>query len=57
MQIPLRSLDCLSLQVQSTMGTIKLQDVIKAGKGAPLMMFQLYVLADREFTKNLIQGR
>lgn len=41
--------------VQSTMGTIKLQEVIKAGRDAPLMMFQLYVLADREFTQNLIQ--
>ena len=39
------------------MGTIKLQEVVKAGKGAPLMMFQLYVLADRGFMKTLIQGR
>jgi isopentenyl diphosphate isomerase/L-lactate dehydrogenase-like FMN-dependent dehydrogenase len=44
------------LQVQSTMGTVGLKDVCNAGRGAPLMFFQLYVLKDREFSKNIIQG-
>lgn len=41
--------------VQSTMGTVGLRDVYQAGRGAPLMLFQLYVLKDRDFTRDLIQ--
>jgi len=41
--------------VQSTMGTVGLKDVRSAGSAAPLMFFQLYVLKDRDFTRNLIQ--
>lgn len=46
----------MHLQVQSTMGTVKLEEVRAAGEGAPLMMFQLYVIKEREFTQRLIQG-
>lgn len=38
------------------MGTVGLKDVRSAGSAAPLMFFQLYVLKDRDFTRNLIQG-
>lgn len=38
------------------MGTVGLKDVCNAGRGAPLMFFQLYVLKDREFTKMIVQG-
>lgn len=46
-----------NLQVQSTMGTVCLEDVAAAGKGAgaPLLIFQLYVFADRELTRSLVQ--
>ena len=44
------------LQVQSTMGTVKLAEVAEAAAGAPLMMFQLYVIKDRTFCRNLILG-
>ena len=52
----LRSLHC-GLQVQSTMGTVSLENVAAAGKGAgtPLLIFQLYVLSDRELTRSLVQ--
>ena len=44
------------LQIQSTMGTVKLADVARAAEGAPLMMFQLYVIKDRDFCRKLILG-
>ena len=46
-----------SSQVQSTMGTVRLDKVAAAGEGAPFMMFQLYVIKEREYTQRLIQGQ
>ena len=43
------------MQVQSTMGTVELAEVRKAGAAGPLMMFQLYVFKERDFVKQLIQ--
>lgn len=45
-----------NVQIQSTMGTVKLAEVAKAAQGAPLMMFQLYVIKDRDFCRRLILG-
>ena len=42
-------------QVQSTMGTTALEDVARAAAGSPWLIFQLYVLASREFTRGLVQ--
>ena len=40
------------------MGTVPLADVCKTGKqaGPHLMLFQLYVIKERDFTRKLIQG-
>lgn len=38
------------------MGTVKLAEVAKAAAGAPLLMFQLYVIKDRDFCRKLILG-
>ena len=38
------------------MGTVRLDKVAMAGEGAPFMMFQLYVIKEREYTQRLIQG-
>jgi hypothetical protein len=43
------------VQVQSTMSTVPLAEVLAAGRGAPLMLFQLYVFRDRAFTQRLVQ--
>lgn len=45
---------CSIPMVQSTMGTVKLAEVAKAAAGAPLLMFQLYVIKDRDFCRKLI---
>lgn len=36
------------------MGTTRLEDVAEASKGSPLLIFQLYVQRDREFTASLL---
>ena len=41
--------------MQSTMGTVPLAEVREAGREGPLMLFQLYVFKDRDFTRGLIQ--
>ena len=48
----------LAGQVQSTMGTAPLADVREAGRaaGSPLMLYQLYVFKDREFTRQMVQS-
>ena len=46
---------CACVQVQSTMGTTPLAEVREAGRGAPMMLFQLYVFRDRAFTQRLVQ--
>ncbi len=43
------------MQVQSTMGTVELAEVRRAGKAGPMMMFQLYVFKERGFVKQLVQ--
>lgn len=48
-----RGVTCV--QVQSTMSTVPLAEVREAGRGAPLMLFQLYVFRDRAFTQRLVQ--
>ena len=42
-------------QVQSTMGTVGLEDVARAAAGSPWLVFQLYVLSSRDFTRGLVQ--
>ena len=46
----------LCMQVQSTMGTVHMDNVAKAGRDAPLLMFQLYVIKERDYTQKLIEG-
>ncbi|KAL0022457.1 hypothetical protein WJX79_003021 [Trebouxia sp. C0005] len=41
--------------IVSTMATTSLEDVAKASKGSPLLIFQLYVQRDRDFTASLIR--
>ena len=38
------------------MGTTSLEGVAKASEGSPLLIFQLYVQRDRDFTASLIQS-
>lgn len=45
------------LQVVSTMGTTSLEDVAAASEGSPLLIFQLYVQRDRDFTASLIRSK
>lgn len=45
------------IQIVSTMATTSLEDVAKASKGSPLLIFQLYVQRDRDFTASLIQSK
>ena len=45
------------LQIVSTMGTARLEDVAEASKGSPLLIFQLYVQRDRDFTASLLRSR
>ena len=45
------------LQIVSTMGTTSLEDVAAASEGSPLIMFQLYVQRDRDFTASLIHSK
>ena len=45
------------LQIVSTMGTTSLEDVAAASEGSPLLIFQLYVQRDRDFTASLIQSK
>ena len=45
------------LQIVSTMGTTRLEDVAEASKGSPLLIFQLYVQRDREFTASLLRSK
>ena len=47
----------LVLQIVSTMGTTRLEDVAEASKGSPLLIFQLYVQRDREFTASLLRSK
>lgn len=44
------------LQVQSANGNISLERVAEAGHNNPLLMFQLYVFKDREFTSKVIKS-
>lgn len=44
-------------QVVSTMGTTTLEDVAAAAPDPSQHMFQLYVIKDREFTRQLVQAR
>lgn len=48
----------LAGQVQSTMGTVPLADVREAGRaaGSPLMLYQLYVFKDRDFTRQMVKS-
>lgn len=39
------------------MGTARLEDVAEASKGSPLLIFQLYVQRDRDFTASLLRSR
>ena len=39
------------------MGTTSLEDVAAASEGSPLLIFQLYVQRDREFTASLIRSK
>ncbi len=39
------------------MATTSLEDVAKASKGSPLIIFQLYVQRDRDFTASLIRSK
>ena len=39
------------------MATTSLEDVAKASKGSPLLIFQLYVQRDRDFTAFLIRSK
>ena len=39
------------------MATTSLEDVAKASKGSPLLIFQLYVQRDRDFTASLIRSK
>lgn len=39
------------------MGTVGLADVAEAGRQAPILLFQLYVIKDRAFTLSLIRSR
>ncbi len=47
----------LCIQIVSTMATTSLEDVAKASKGSPLLIFQLYVQRDRDFTASLIRSK
>lgn len=38
------------------MGTARLEDVAEASHGSPLLIFQLYVQRDRNFTASLLQS-
>lgn len=49
--------DTLVLQIVSTMATTSLEDVAKASQGSPLLIFQLYVQRDRDFTASLIHSK
>lgn len=44
-------------QIQSTMATVRKEEVAKAAQGAPLMMLQLYVTKNRDFCRKLILGK
>ncbi len=46
---------CLGRQVVSTMGTTLLEDVAAAAPDPSQHMFQLYVIKDRDFTRQLVQ--
>ena len=39
------------------MGTTSLEDVAAASEGSPLLIFQLYVQRDRDFTASLIRSK
>ena len=43
-----------ALQGVSTMATQPLEQIAEAGRQAPLLWFQLYVLKDREFVKRMV---
>ena len=45
------------VQIVSTMGTTRLEDVAEASKGSPLLIFQLYVQRDRDFTASLLRSK
>ena len=45
------------IQIVSTMATTSLEDVAKASKGSPLLIFQLYTQRDRDFTASLIRSK
>jgi hypothetical protein len=38
------------------MGTVPLADVREAGRGGPLMLFQLYIFKDHAFVQRLVQS-
>ena len=44
-----------AMQVVSTMGTMLLEEVAAAASDPSQHMFQLYVIKDRDFTKQLVQ--
>ena len=46
---------CAAMQVVSTMGTTTLEDVAAAASDVSQHMFQLYVIKDRDFSKQLVQ--
>ena len=39
------------------MGTTSLEGVAEASKGSPLLIFQLYVQRDRDFTASLLRSK
>ena len=43
------------MQVVSTMGTSRLEDIAEASGDPSRHMFQLYVIKDRAFTQQLVQ--
>lgn len=45
------------LQIVSTMATTSLEGVAAASQGSPLVIFQLYVQRDRDFTASLIRSK
>lgn len=53
-QVPIA---CLMLQIVSTMATTSLEGVAAASQGSPLIIFQLYVQRDRDFTASLIRSK
>ncbi|KAK9808125.1 hypothetical protein WJX73_009290 [Symbiochloris irregularis] len=47
---------CRIPMIQSTMATVRKEEVAQAAKGAPFLMLQLYVTKNRDFCRNLIMG-